>query len=119
MDKDRGKAPGDQALFAGEAWFDPIEAGLRGRIRGLIEELVEQELDPARGTSQRNAWPPQAVCPLGTRTRNPSGPAAAVPRQQAGHTTAIAPQPGSHPEKPPLHRRGRPHRQSTGPSCCG
>ena len=35
MDKNSSKAPGDQALFAGEAWFDPIEAGLRDRIRGL------------------------------------------------------------------------------------
>ncbi len=31
-------------MFAGEAWFDPIEAGIRGRIRGFIEELLEQEL---------------------------------------------------------------------------
>ena len=30
MDKDSSKAPDEQALFAGEAWFDPIEAGLRG-----------------------------------------------------------------------------------------
>ena len=49
MDKDSSKAPGDQALFAGEAWFDPIEASLRGQIRGLIEELVEQELEAALG----------------------------------------------------------------------
>jgi putative transposase len=49
MDKDSSKGPGEQALFAGEAWFDPIEAGLRGRIRGLIEELVEQELEAALG----------------------------------------------------------------------
>src|SRR5918995_566216 len=49
MDKDSSKAPDEQALFAGEAWFDPIEAGLRGRIRGLIEELVEQELEAALG----------------------------------------------------------------------
>ena len=49
MDKDSSKGPAEQALFAGEAWFDPIEAGLRGRIRGLIEELVEQELEAALG----------------------------------------------------------------------
>src|SRR3954467_15038884 len=49
MDKDSSKVPAEQALFAGEAWFDPIEAGLRGRIRGLIEELVEQELEAALG----------------------------------------------------------------------
>src|SRR5689334_442972 len=49
MDKDSSKGPAEQAVFAGEAWFDPIEAGLRGRIRGLIEELVEQELEAALG----------------------------------------------------------------------
>jgi hypothetical protein len=30
-------------LFAGEAWFDPIEAELRERVRGFLEEMVEQE----------------------------------------------------------------------------
>ncbi len=36
-------------LFAGEAWFDPIEAGIRDRVRGFIEELLEQELTAALG----------------------------------------------------------------------
>ncbi len=46
MDEDSIKQPASEwALFAGEAWFDPIEAGLRGRIRGFIEELIEQELE--------------------------------------------------------------------------
>jgi hypothetical protein len=49
MDEDGTKGAGETALFAGEAWFDPIEAGLRGRIRGFIEELVEQELQAALG----------------------------------------------------------------------
>ncbi|HYZ32631.1 MAG TPA: hypothetical protein VE684_10170 [Crenalkalicoccus sp.] len=49
MGKDSSKGLAEQALFSGEAWFDPIEAGLRGRIRGLIEELVEQELEAALG----------------------------------------------------------------------
>ena len=49
MGKDSSQRSPEEALFAGEAWFDPIEAGLRGRIRGLIEELVEQELEAALG----------------------------------------------------------------------
>ena len=49
MDEDSTTATGEPALFAGAAWFDPIEAGLRGRIRGFIEELVEQELTGALG----------------------------------------------------------------------
>src|ERR687883_1576683 len=59
MDKDSSKTAVEQALFAGEAWFDPIEAGIRGRIRGLIEELVEQELEAAlgRGRYERAGTP--------------------------------------------------------------
>jgi len=37
------------ALFAGEAWFDPIEAGIRDRVRGFIQELLEQELTAVLG----------------------------------------------------------------------
>jgi len=36
-------------LFSGEAWFDPIETGIRDRVRGFIEELLEQELTAALG----------------------------------------------------------------------
>jgi putative transposase len=39
-------------LFAGEAWFDPIEAGIRDRVRGFIEDLLEQELTQALGRSR-------------------------------------------------------------------
>src|ERR1700712_4941290 len=42
----------DTTLFAGEAWFDPIETGIRGRVRGFIEELLEQELTAALGRSR-------------------------------------------------------------------
>ena len=49
MDKDSSKGPAEEALFAGAAWFDPLEAGIRDRIRGLIEELLAQELDAALG----------------------------------------------------------------------
>src|ERR1700716_3707475 len=36
-------------LFVGGDWFDPLEAGVRTRIRGFIEELLEAELDAALG----------------------------------------------------------------------
>ena len=38
-----------RTLFAGDAWFDPIETGIRDRVRGFIEELLEQELTAALG----------------------------------------------------------------------
>ncbi len=41
------------ALFAGDVWFDPIEAGIRDRVRGFIEELLEQELTAALGRTRR------------------------------------------------------------------
>ena len=42
-------------LFLGDKWFDPLEAGVRSRIRGFIEELLEAELDLAlsRGRYRR------------------------------------------------------------------
>jgi hypothetical protein len=33
--------------FLCDDWFDPLETGVRTRIRGFIEELLEAELDAA------------------------------------------------------------------------
>ena len=41
-------------LFAGETWFDPIEVGIRDRVRGFIQELLEQELTAALGGRTRH-----------------------------------------------------------------
>ena len=49
MNKNSTTAAVADGLFAGDAWFDPIEAGLRGRIRGFIEALLEEELAAALG----------------------------------------------------------------------
>jgi putative transposase len=49
MDKDSTTAASADGLFAGDAWFDPIEAGLRGRIRGFIEAMLAEELAAALG----------------------------------------------------------------------
>jgi transposase-like protein len=57
MDEDSTKRPAEAALLAGEAWFDPIEAGLRERIRGFIEELLEQELTAALGRRRHGRGP--------------------------------------------------------------
>jgi transposase-like protein len=38
--------PGDEATgYVFDNWFDPIEAGLRERVRGFIETMLETELD--------------------------------------------------------------------------
>jgi putative transposase len=58
------------SLFAGEAWFDPIEAGIRERIRGFIEALFEEELTAAlgRGRCERAVGAPMGYR-NGTRER--------------------------------------------------
>ena len=56
MEENSTKTQADgTALFAGEAWFDPIEAGIRERVRGFIEELIGQELEaaPSVGSADR------------------------------------------------------------------
>ena len=46
-------------LFLGADWFDPLEAGVRMRIRSFIEELLEAELEAAlsRKRYERRAMP--------------------------------------------------------------
>jgi hypothetical protein len=34
-------------------WFDPIESGIRERVRGLIEEMIRNELDAALSRRKR------------------------------------------------------------------
>ena len=61
-------------LFTGAAWFDPIEAGIRERVRGFIEELIERELEAAlgRGRCERAAGEPKGYR-NGTRERQLTG----------------------------------------------
>ena len=71
MEQNNTKTDADgTALFAGEAWFDPIEAGIRERVRGFIEELIGQELDAVlgRGRYERDTEAPKGYR-NGTRER--------------------------------------------------
>jgi transposase-like protein len=71
MEQDSTKTNANStSLFAGEAWFDPIEAGIRERVRGFIEELIGQELEAAlgRGRYERDAEAPKGYR-NGTRER--------------------------------------------------
>src|SRR3954454_9066439 len=49
----------DTAPFLGADWFDPVEAGVRQRIRGFIEEMLEAELAAAlqRRRDERTGGP--------------------------------------------------------------
>ena len=71
MEQNNTKMEADgTALFAGEAWFDPIEAGIRDQVRGFIQELLEQELAAALGRArhERAAGEPKGYR-NGTRER--------------------------------------------------
>lgn len=67
------------ALFASESWFDPIETSIRERVRGFIEELLEQELTAAlgRGRHERVAGEVKSYR-NGTRERHLLGSFGAV-----------------------------------------
>ena len=41
----------------GEAWFNPIEAGIREQIRGFIEGIIEEELTAALGRRRYERGP--------------------------------------------------------------
>ena len=47
-----GSSSTEGAHFLCEDWFDPLENGVRTRIRGFIEELLEAELDAALGRAR-------------------------------------------------------------------
>ncbi len=55
----RAAGAAETELFLGEDWFDPLEAGVRTRIRFFIEELLEAELEAAlsRKRYERRATP--------------------------------------------------------------
>ena len=47
------------SLLVGEGWRDRLQAGVRGRIRGSIEGLLEEELIAALGRARyarSSAW---------------------------------------------------------------
>src|SRR4051794_41909984 len=98
MDENSTERPAEAALFAGEAWFDPIEAGLRERIRGFIEELLEQELTAALGR-RRHGRGPSPGHRHGHRERR-----AARPLRPGGLNRARAPARGRGGPPPPWGR---------------
>jgi putative transposase len=69
MAKDSRDTSKESSEFLGAGGFDPIEAIIRGRVRGFIEELVEAELDDALGRSryQRPATADMPHPPAGYR----------------------------------------------------
>jgi putative transposase len=52
MDKDSRNTSTESPDLLGNAWFDPIEMGIRDRIRGFIEALVDAELNDVLGRAR-------------------------------------------------------------------
>jgi len=84
----------DATLFLGEAWCDPIEAGIREQIRGFIEGLIEEELTAALGRRRYERGPGDTA-------------SAASAAAMASGETAASPTPAG-------HRHGHRERRITG-----
>ncbi len=95
MTTDSMRVEDDAKLFLGEAWSDPIEAGIRDRIRGFIEQPIEEELAVAlgRGRYERRHW-------------RGDGEVGSPDNLPAGETADVAPLDG--------HRHGHRERRITG-----
>src|SRR5271154_4890103 len=82
-------------------WFDPIETGLRGRVREFIHAMIEGELDLAlsRPRYARHAKPPsgEAEGAVGSRPPKPGGWSSASSGTTRPNTAAgsISPSPNS------------------------
>jgi transposase-like protein len=85
----------ETTLFLGEAWSDPIEAGIRDRIRSFIEALIEEELAVALGRGRYER-----------RHRRGDGEAGSFDGPPAVQTGDVAPGAG--------HRHGHRERRLTG-----
>ena len=63
MEENSTKTAADgTALFAGDTWFDPIEAGIRDKVRGFIQELLEQEVTAALGRARHERAEGEPTC---------------------------------------------------------
>ena len=75
------KRPADQpkaetAAYLFDDWFDPIEAGLRDRVRAFIETMIRSELDAALARPRYGRRPADAGAAghrHGSRTRTLTG----------------------------------------------
>ena len=72
---DAAQPEAETAVYLFDDWFDPIEAGLRDRVRDFIETMIGSELDAALGRpryagGQRGASdePPPASPAIGMAT---------------------------------------------------
>ena len=70
-----GAVQPEAAAHLFEDWFDPIESGLRERVRGFIEEMIRAELD--------------AVLARPRYARQPTGALSLRPPDRRHHTRPV------------------------------
>ena len=77
----------DSDLLLGDGWRSPLEAGVRGSIRGFIEELLEEELRAVLGRERyaRLTPAPPSSASAAAGLGNEGAPAAATTRPAIGH----------------------------------
>src|SRR5512144_3028974 len=95
MTTDSTTPPDEPPLFLGEAWSDPLEAGIRDRSRVFIEELIEEELAAALGRGRYER-----------RHRRGDGEAGSAEGPPAAERGGVSPRDG--------HRHGHRQRRITG-----
>jgi transposase-like protein len=88
----------DSTLLLGEGWRDGIEAGVRDRIRGFIEEMLEAELSRALGRGR--------YVRLRTAPAEPAAPAEGLGDQGVARGGSVVPNKG--------HRHGARERELMG-----
>jgi len=66
------------APLIGGDWTDPLEDGVRSRVRDFIETILEEELESAlgRGRYERQRPKPPAAINMSSRNSPPSASAA-------------------------------------------
>ena len=67
---------GETAVHLRDDWFDPIEAGLRGRVRELIQAIIEGELEAALCRPRYGRQPkadPENARPVAAKAGGPNG----------------------------------------------
>ena len=66
----------ETAVHLRDDWFDPIEAGLRGRVRELIQAMIEGELEAALCRPRYGRQPkadPENARPVPAKAGGPNG----------------------------------------------
>jgi transposase-like protein len=75
----------DSEHLLDEGWSTPLEAGVRGTIRGFIEALLVEELEAALGRARYARLKPAAGERAGTSAGLGNGEPAAVSEPSTGH----------------------------------